>query len=136
MIGSYAAQFLTSDEILSSLFSTIVFGSVKDVYTYHTDTIDLATLGGSVAAQQGSSGGGVVNADGELVATIVTSTTEGDTSMRQLSAITANYLRRSYASETSTLLELELAKPLTEAVSDFAPEIPTLRALITAQLSH
>ena len=58
VIASYGAQFLESSQIQSSLFPTIVFGSVKDIFTFGTNTIDVIALGGYAAAQEGSAGGG------------------------------------------------------------------------------
>ena len=49
VIASYGAQFLESSQIQSSLFPTIVFGSVKDVFTFVSTTIDILALGGSAA---------------------------------------------------------------------------------------
>ncbi len=134
IIASYGAQFLGSSQIQSSLFPTIVFGSVKDVFTFARNTIDVMALGGSVAAQEGSSGGGVSNAFGELIGTITTSTIEGDTNTRSLSAITASYIRAEYASETGKALDLLLAEQVSTSVADFAPQIPTLSSILTAYL--
>lgn len=135
VIASYGAQFLESSQIQSSLFPTVVFGSVKDVFTFATNTIDVLALGGSVAAQEGSSGGGVASSNGELVGTITTSTTKGATETRSLDAITASYIRAEYASETGQALELLLAEATSTAISNFAPQIPALESILTAQLN-
>ena len=135
VIASYGAQFLESSQIRSSLFPTVVFGSVKDVFTFATNTIDVLALGGSAAAQEGSSGGGVSDSNGELVGTITTSTTQGTTDTRKLDAITASYIRAAYASETEQALDLLLAKPTATSVTDFASRIPELEAILTAQLN-
>jgi hypothetical protein len=50
-IGSYGAQTLGFDQIQTSLFPTIVSSSVKDVYTFAVDSVDVVALGGSAAAQ-------------------------------------------------------------------------------------
>ena len=70
VIGSYAAQFLASNQVESLLSPTLVFGSIKDLYTFKTNTVDVIALGGSVAAQEGSSGGGIVDSSGKLIGTI------------------------------------------------------------------
>ncbi|MBU6388341.1 trypsin-like peptidase domain-containing protein [Patescibacteria group bacterium] len=135
VIASYGAQFLETSQIQSSLFPTVVFGSVKDVYTFGTNTIDVLALGGSAAAQEGSSGGGIADASGLLAGTITTSTVSGDTSTRSLDAITASYIRGEYASEMGSALDVLLAEPTATAVADFAPKMSTLEAIITAGLS-
>ncbi len=134
VVASYGAQFLESSQIQSSLFPTLVFGSVKDVFTFAVNTIDVLALGGSAVAQEGSSGGGVVDARGMLVGTITTSTISGATDTRSLDAITASYIRAEYASETGSALDLILAEPTATAISDFAPQMPALESVITAQL--
>ncbi len=134
IIASYAAQFLVSSQIQSALFPTVVFGSVKDVLTFGTNTIDVLALGGSAAAQEGSSGGGVADASGTLVGAITTSTVTGTTDTRKLDAITASYIRSAYASETGQALDLLLAQPIATAIADFAPQIPVLESILTAHL--
>lgn len=137
VIGSYAAQFLQSSQIESALYPTIVYGSIHDVFTFQTTTVDVVSLGGSAAAQEGSSGGGVVDAQGDLVATITTSTTQGDTSARQLNAITASYIRRDYVDESGgTTLATLLAESPANMIAGFAPQIPSLEAIITADLPN
>ncbi len=134
VIASYGAQFLESSQIQSSLFPTIVFGSVKDVYTFMTNTIDVLALGGSAAAQEGSSGGGVSDVNSELVGIITTSTTKGTTDTRKLDAITASYIRVAYANETGSALDILLAKPTSTSIAEFAPQISVLESILTAQL--
>ncbi|MEK7554293.1 MAG: hypothetical protein AAB517_02945, partial [Patescibacteria group bacterium] len=107
---------------------------VKDVFTFATNTIDVLALGGSAAAQEGSSGGGVSNINSELVGTITTSTTKGTTDTRKLDAITSSYIRAAYASETGNALDFLLAQPTATSISNFAPKIPALESIITAQL--
>ena len=111
-----------------------MYGSVKDVYTFGTNTIDVLALGGSAAAQEGSSGGGIANADGELVGTITTSTVSGATNTRSLDAITLSYIRADYATETGVPFDILLSQPPADAVASFAPEAKSLEALITANL--
>lgn len=134
VIASYGAQFLAPGQIQSALFPTIVFGSVKGVFTFASSTIDVLALGGSAAAQEGSSGGGVADASGALTGIITTSTTEGATDTRKLDAITASYIRAEYAHETGQSLDALLVLPPSAATADFAPRIPALEALITAHL--
>ncbi|HUY62248.1 MAG TPA: trypsin-like peptidase domain-containing protein [Candidatus Paceibacterota bacterium] len=132
VIGSYGAQFLQSSQVESSLFPTIVFGSVKGVFTFAADTVDVLALGGSAAAQEGSSGGGVADAHGTLVGTITTSTVTGSTATRELDAITASYVRADYATENGAPLDLLLAEPTAVSIAAFAPKIPALEAMLTA----
>ncbi len=130
VIGSYGAQFLQSSQIEYDLFPTIVFGSVKSRYTFGENAVDVVSLGGSAAAQEGSSGGGVVDAHGALVGTITTSTVTGSTALRSLDAITASYVRGAYASETGKPLGSLLAESTTTAVAGFSSDASALEAII------
>ena len=134
VIASYGAQFLQSEQVRTNLSPTVVFGSVKDIFTFGTNSIDVLDLGGSAAAQEGSSGGGVAAASGELVGTITTSTVTGSTDTRNLSAITASYIRAEFARETAGTLTSLLSEPTASSITDFAPEIPLLESIITANL--
>lgn len=134
VIASYGAQFLTPGQVASGLSPTIVSGSIKDVLTFGANTIDVLALGGSAAAQEGSSGGGVVDMSGALVGTITTSTITGTTDTRSLNAITASYIRGEYASETGNPLDFLLAKPVADAIAEFAPKMTELESIITAFL--
>lgn len=104
-IGSYGAQALTSVQIREYLYPTLVFGSIKDQFTFNTTTVDVLALGGSAVAQEGSSGGGVVNTKGELIAVISTSSVVGDLIKRDLHAITVDHIRRSFEADTGSSLD-------------------------------
>ena len=134
VIASYGAQFLLASQVQSALFPTVVFGSVKGVFTFAKNTIDVLALGGSAAAQEGSSGGGIINASGSLVGTITTSTVTGATETRSLNAITASYIRSQYASETGKALDLLLAEPTATSISNFVSKVSELESIITAHL--
>jgi len=134
VIASYGAQFLETNQVQSSLFPTIVFGSVKEIFTFAVNTIDVLGLGGSAAAQEGSSGGGVSDSSGNLIGTITTSTILGATDTRSLDAITASYIRAQYATETGEAINLLLAEPTATAIADFVPRMPKLEAILTAHL--
>lgn len=133
-IATYGAQFLEPSQIQSGLFPTVVFSSVKDIFTFETRTIDVLAFGGSAAAQEGSSGGGVVDVTGQMVGTITTSSVSGTTDTRSLTAITASYIRAEYAGETGQALDLLLAQPTSTSIADFAPQIPVLEKIVTAGL--
>ena len=133
-IASYPGQFLEPDQVQSALFPTLVFDSVKDVFTFAVNSVDVFALGGSAAAQKGSSGGGVVDSKEKLIGTLTTSTMDGDTSARILRAITTSYIRAEYANETGQALDLLLAQSPIEAAKNFAPQMPALEAILTSHL--
>lgn len=133
-IGSYGAQFLGRYQVETSLYPTIVFSSIKEVFTFATDSIDILALGGSPAAQEGSSGGGVTDMSGNLIGVLTTSTMEDDVMTRSLHAITASYIRAEYANETASTLDILLSESPPAAADNFALKIPNLEPIITSHL--
>ena len=133
-IGSYGAQFLTASEINTSLYPILVFGSIQNQYTFATNTVDLVSILGSAASQEGSSGGGIVNAEGQLAGIITTSSITGNLDTRSLNAITIGHIRRSYSADTGVNLDTALQNSsLTALVAGFANESKVLgEKIITA----
>jgi hypothetical protein len=105
VIGSYGAEFLTSARIRSSLFPSFEYSTVQDRRTFVSDTIDVISVGGGSTAQEGSSGGGVVDDTGHLMGLITTSTTGSNIQTRDLRSITSSYLERTFATETGKTVE-------------------------------
>ncbi|NNM83624.1 trypsin-like peptidase domain-containing protein [Candidatus Parcubacteria bacterium] len=133
-IASYGAQSLEFSQIQSDLFPTVVFDSIREVFTFASSTVDAFSLGGSAAAQEGSSGGGVADNQGDLVGILTTSTVSGALSTRTLHAITAAYIRAEYERETGQSLDLLFAQTPSTVAASFALQIPTLESILTAHL--
>jgi hypothetical protein len=135
-IGSYGAQYLTAEEINKDLYPILVFGSIQDRYTFANNTVDLVSIIGSAASQEGSSGGGVANADGELAAIITTSSVDGNISTRSLNAITISHIRRSYFADTGNDLDAVLqSNSVPELIANFANESKILGQKLVADIS-
>lgn len=107
--AGYAAGFLGGITVQKDLFASSAFSTVRDVFTYNANTVDLFSLGGSVVAQQGSSGGPVTNTDGVLMGVIATYSGSGDTSTRDLHAVTTAYIIRDFAEERGKSLQAVLS---------------------------
>ncbi len=120
IIGSYAAQFLSPGLLKTSLYPTITYGNIKKLYTLASTTVDVVALGATAAAQEGSSGGGVLNANGKLTALIVIGTITGPTNTRSLDGITAQYIRRTYKNESGKSLNILLTESTTTATKEFS----------------
>lgn len=135
-IGSYGAQTLTATQIKNALYPSLVFAKVKERYTFEQTTVDVLSLGGSVVAQHGSSGGGAVNQKGELIALITTSTTEGALVDRDLHAITIGHIRRSFLADTGTTFDSFLTSNTPGGlVTAFKDQATTLATTLTKALS-
>ncbi len=126
-IGSYGAQYLTASEVNTGLYPILVFGSIQDRYTFHTNTVDLISIEGSAASQEGSSGGGITNAQGGLIGVITTSSVSGDFSGRFLNAVTINHIRRSYAADMGANLDSVLQNnSVSGLINNFAAQSKSL----------
>jgi hypothetical protein len=130
-IGSYGAQYLTDTELNYSLYPILVFGSIANRYTFDTDTVDLVSVDGSAASQEGSSGGGMVNANGDLIGTITTSSISGSIAGRALNAVTVGHMRRSFNADTGEDLDSYLAdNSISTLVSNFKNQANILAQMI------
>lgn len=103
-VGGYAAQYLTSQQVMNNLSPTFSNGIVDAFYTFRTSSLDVLSVLAGKAAQPGSSGGGAINKNGELVGIISTSETSGDFSTRHVRIITPKHIKESFESDTKQRL--------------------------------
>ncbi len=135
IIGTYGAQFVSSEDIRTSLLPTLITDTVKDVYTFNRTTVDVLSLGGNAAAQSGSSGGAVADTDGKLVGLITTSTTDGPVASRDVRAITLRHIRESFSDDTRSTFDAFLSAANPEALAtSFSGDMEILRSLIIKTL--
>lgn len=110
-VGSYGAQGMSAEQVRYGLYPTLAFGSIEDVFSFKKTTdlsaIDLIRLGENRAAQSGSSGGGIMDEDGNLIALITTSAPG-----KNVSAITARHIYQSFRKEAAVDLETYLSENL------------------------
>lgn len=132
VIASYPAGFLGGQTIVQSLYQSSAVISISDRYTFGENTVDLISLGGSIVAQKGSSGGAVVDAQSTLLGIISTSSDGDTTQSRNLRAITSAYINRDLVAHTgisissllkasasyATTFNRDVAPGLTKALTD------------------
>ena len=107
LIGAYPAGFLGGKTIQRDLYVSTALTTAKEIFTFDLDDgyLDVISLGGSVVAQQGSSGGAVVNKLGKLIGLISTSSDGETTEERDLRAISLAHIDRSLKEHNNTSLE-------------------------------
>lgn len=131
-IGGYAAQYLTNTQIRTALSPTLVMGSIDGIYTFGRTTQDVLSILGGKAAQEGSSGGAVVDTHGKLVGLITTSEISGPAETRHLRVITPGHMERSYSADTgkdlSSLLSSASLSALVAAYATTAQQLGTFLA--------
>lgn len=96
-LAAYPAGFLGGTTIQTNLYASSALSTVQALYTFNDPSqVDLVSLGGTVVAQSGSSGGAVINAaTGSLIGLITTETQGTTTASRDLNAITLAHVNRS-----------------------------------------
>ena len=136
-VAGYPAGFLGGATIQSELYAASANTSVGQLYTFGTQAVDLFSVGGSIVAQQGSSGGPVARSDGALVGLIVTSSSAPDTASRDLRALSTEYIVRDFQSEAGTALATFLGLNLADQAAIFnAVTAPSLTNALTAVLNN
>lgn len=100
LLASYPAGFLNGILIATNLYMSTVLTQISDIFAFdNRGNADLISLGASVVAQAGSSGGAVVRQqDGSLQGIIATESETASTTStaaRDLHAITLGHIERS-----------------------------------------
>lgn len=137
LIAAYPAGFLGGATIQRELYSATTIATVSHIMTFSssTNTTDIIGLGGSVLAQKGSSGGGVIDAFGRLAGIIVTTTMEKSTANRDLQAITISHIDREIKRRADFGLEAMLKGNIQSLSSQFNKNIsPILTEYLMQQL--
>jgi hypothetical protein len=114
LVAGYPAGFLGGIATQKDLYLTSTVTTIMQEFTFNQNTnkVDLISLGGSVVAQKGSSGGAVVNTKGELIALVVTSTDAETTDKRDLRATTLGHINRDLILHNGTTLSAFLSGDL------------------------
>ena len=107
-----------------------------NVYSFEESTADIFSIGGSVVAQHGSSGGAVVHREGKLIGLIVTSSMGDTTGERDLNALTMSHLGDSFTKHTGGNLTSLFEGDVRVSAESFNEKIaPTLKKLLEDALS-
>jgi len=119
LVGAYPAGFLGTKTIQQSLYASTAITKAMEFYTFKSGSLDVISLGGTVVAQQGSSGGAVVSRKGEMVGLISTSSGGETTDDRDLRAISLSHIERSLVEHNGTTLEELLSGNIEQKATDF-----------------
>ncbi|MEX0917441.1 MAG: serine protease [Candidatus Paceibacterota bacterium] len=131
LAAAYPAGFLGSISVNKNLFAASSVTKIEELFTFEGQTLDLLSLGSTIIAQAGSSGGAVVSNENKVIGLIVTSTSEETTDARILRAITIGHINRALLKETNVPLSGYLQGNLEVRANSFAQEIaPQLRELL------
>lgn len=131
VVVSYPAGFLGGQTIVQSLYQSSAVIRISDRYTFGENTVDLISLGGSVVAQKGSSGGAVVDAQSTLLGIISTSSDGDTTQSRNLRAITSAYINRDLVTHVGISISSLIKGSASYAISFNRDIAPTLTQALT-----
>ena len=129
LVAGYPAGFLGGISITKELHAASSPTRIGELYTYETSTVDIFSVGGSIVAQQGSSGGAVVDTTGNLVGLIVTSTIAPETSSRDLHAVSSSYIARDFEKEAGVSLPTFFSGDLADETARFLDQRIAFRSL-------
>ena len=136
LVAGYPAGFLSGISIQKDLYPASSIVGVGKIFGFSETVPDLFSTGGSPLAQQGSSGGAVVNDSGTLIGLVVTSTTAATTGGRDLRAITLGHVARSFKKETGDDMRKLLASDIAASADNFNKDVaPALTALLEGALN-
>lgn len=132
LVAGYPAEFLSGSAITRDLWPVTALTQVLDIYTFDDNTLDLFSVEGNIAAQQGSSGGGMIALDDTTLAGIVVTSSEADnTDERVLNAITPYHINHVFLADAGMSLSQYLSGNLAEQARTFMNQIaPDLRDIL------
>lgn len=136
LLSGYPASFLGSIAVERDLYLLSALSSVFDIYTFgKNNTPDLVSVGNTVLAQQGASGGAVASSDGTLLGIIVTTTEATSTAGRDLRAVTITHIERAFKNETGETIETLLEGDIAKTAQNFEKTVaPLLREKLFSAL--
>ena len=120
LAAAYPAEFVKGAAARNDLNAATTIAPIRQMLTFSEQLVDVISLGGTVVAQSGSSGGAVLNVWGNLIGLIVT-TSEGDTTaVRDLRAITMAHVDRGLQKHLGKNLQELLEENPRMLVTNFA----------------
>jgi len=135
LIAGYPASFLSGISIQKELYPATSVVPIGKVFGFSELIPDLFSVGGSLLAQKGSSGGAVVSDRGKLLGIIVTSTDATTTGERDLRAITVGHIQRSFKKDTGRELRDVFTSDAAASSADFNRNVaPALTELLEKAL--
>lgn len=141
LIASYPAGFLGGLDITKNLFISSSVARIMKLYTFRDIepyTQDAFSVGGTIVAQEGASGGGVFSLkSGKLIGLLATSLLEGKTDERDLRAISLRHIDERIKKYTGKDLRTFLSQDLIQEKNLFNSTVaPQLTKILTDTLDN
>lgn len=116
----YPAGSLIRSGSNSSLYPVSSQTTVSELYTFGSNYADVFSIRGSQVGEEGSSGGPIINSDGDVIGIIVTRGDDETDGVGSLRAITTSYIHRTILEETGFSLARNISGNLTDRAEVFA----------------
>ena len=102
--AGYPATDLIENGPSANLFARVATTSISDLYTFGSNYADVFSVRGSIVGAEGSSGGPIVNKDGNVIGMIATRGDDEADGHGSLRAITLSHIDRTIKEETGFTL--------------------------------
>lgn len=104
LIAGFPAGFAGGITIALSLYRTATISEIGNVFNFSRDYPELFSVGGTIAAQKGISGGAVIDERNKLLGIVVTSTEAASTDKRDLRALSIPHISDEFKAQTDISL--------------------------------
>ena len=133
----YPATDLIKNGANTPLLPKTATTSISELYTFGSNYADVFSVKGSNVGAEGSSGGPVINKDGEVIGMIVTRGDDEIDGAGSLRAITLSHINRTITEETGFALEKNISGNLPQRSLIFTNTLaPFLVQLLTLELKN
>ena len=135
LVASYPAGFLGGLATSMNLYPASAPTTIQELMTFSSGSADIFSIGGTITAQSGSSGGAVVNSWGYMIGLITTMKEGETTNERDLRALSLNYINTDLKAHTGSDLTSFISGNLAQKSAAFmATEGNVLAELLLEQL--
>ncbi len=131
LIAGYPASFVGASTVMRDLYAASTFSTIGEIFTFVKTTADLFSVGGTVLAQKGASGGAVVTLSGKLIGMVATAQSGETTGESDLRALSLFYINRALAEDAGITIDGLLQSDLVAYANTFnATRSPALTQIL------
>ena len=135
--AGYPATDLLENGASAPLLPRRATTTISELYTFGSNYADVFSIRGSSVGAEGSSGGPIVNRDGEVIGMIVTRGDDAEDGEGSLRAITTSHISRTIEEETGFSFAKNVSGELNVRAAVFRETIaPFLLTLLTKELEN
>lgn len=133
----YPAGALLRSGLSTNLLPVTSLTTISELYTFGSNFADVFSIRGSQVGEEGSSGGPIINEDGEVIGIIVTRGDDEIDGAGSLRAITTSYIHRTIQEETGFSLARNVSGNLTSRAEVFATTLaPFMLTLLGEEIAN